>query len=72
MNKIYYLSAPAGRHDLKGNKGGEDVEPSEKLDILIDLYRRGELDEEDYIRLRKQIEMAIDRQKRKKAENGTK
>lgn len=29
---------------------------SEKLDILIDLYLQGEIDKEDYIRLRKSIE----------------
>ena len=29
---------------------------SEKLNIIINLYIHGELDEEDYIRLRKSIE----------------
>lgn len=29
---------------------------SEKLDILINLYIQGDLDKEDYIRLRKSIE----------------
>lgn len=29
---------------------------SKKLDMLIDLYIRGEIDKEDYIRLRKSIE----------------
>ena len=29
---------------------------SEKLDILIDLYIQGELDRDDYIRLRKGLE----------------
>lgn len=29
---------------------------SEKLDIIIDLYLQGEIDKEDYIRLRKGLE----------------
>ena len=48
------------------------MEPSEKLDILIELYLQGEIDKDDYIRLRKQIEMAIDRQNRKEPENDAK
>ena len=38
----------------------------EKLDIIIQLYIQGELDKEDYIKLRKQIEQAIERKEQEK------
>lgn len=46
--------------------------PSEKLDILIELYIYGDIDREDYIRIRKEIEVAIERQNRKDEEISSK
>lgn len=42
------------------------MKATEKLDILIELYINGELDKEDYIRIRKEIEQAIEREKEEK------